>query len=324
MTQITDQAVGDILSAARPAVEAVEAHYVEQLAAANARADNAEHDRDQARRELADHMATHTPDPEPEPEVPLPVIGMSAEASTWDARVREVGPGLGARRIFADLADGGMDQMNLVDAAHAADLLPVISYKVGGNISGALSGVYDAAARTAATALASRGPAVVVIWHEPNPDITASQFRQLNSRLIPIFKAAGLTVGCFLNGWLLDRQVATFMGYTDATLLDLWDFVGIDTYHPGTETNPSTTVFPGHRLPALRQALAAVGQGDKPTAVGEYNGYTAEAIRVSGNIFLEDDSLLFACMWNTTGGKGKVLTGDRLTAFRETVAAAQA
>ncbi|KRF04709.1 hypothetical protein ASG88_21105 [Nocardioides sp. Soil777] len=61
------------------------------------------------------------------------LIGMSAMPGAWDQKVAEVGPGLSARRIFADLANGASSQMKMVEEAHAAGMLPVISYKVGGD-----------------------------------------------------------------------------------------------------------------------------------------------------------------------------------------------
>ena len=51
-----------------------------------------------------------------------------------------VGAGLAARRIFADLGGGATSQIQLVEEAHAAGMLPVISYKVGGDIAGAVDG----------------------------------------------------------------------------------------------------------------------------------------------------------------------------------------
>lgn len=75
-----------------------------------------------------------------------PLIGMSSPVDVWAQRVREVGPGLAARRIFADLGSGATSQLKLVEQAHAAGMLPVISYKVGGDVAGAASGRYNAVA----------------------------------------------------------------------------------------------------------------------------------------------------------------------------------
>ena len=65
--------------------------------------------------------------------------------------------GLAARRIFADLANGATSQIKLVEEAHAAGMLPVISYKVGGDVAGAVNGEFNAVAEQAAAKLASYG-----------------------------------------------------------------------------------------------------------------------------------------------------------------------
>lgn len=54
--------------------------------------------------------------------------------------------------------------------------------------------------------------------------------------------------------------------------------------------------------------------------VGEYNGYSAATIRAAGEGFLSTPQVWFACMWNSTTGKGHTLTGDRLAAFKATLA----
>ena len=64
-----------------------------------------------------------TPTPPPPPPGTVSgtrLIGMSAPAGSWDQRVREVGAGLAARRIFADLGSGATSQIKLVEQAHAA------------------------------------------------------------------------------------------------------------------------------------------------------------------------------------------------------------
>ena len=118
-----------------------------------------------------------------------------------------MGPGLSARRIFADLASGPSSQIKLVEEAHAAGMLPVISYKVGGDVSGAIAGKFNAAAEEAAAKLASYGlPTAVTIWHEPYKDMSGAEYAALHQQLMPIFKRGELRVGPILNGWLLDNQ----------------------------------------------------------------------------------------------------------------------
>jgi hypothetical protein len=270
-----------------------------------------------------------TPKPTPTPTSPTPapttstraIIGMSAPADQWDTRVKEVGSGLAARRIFADLASGAGSQMKLVDAANAAGMLPVISYKVGGDASGAIGGKYDNIAQQAAQKLAASGrPVAVTIWHEPNGDLTPAQYVAIHKRLAPFFRTGNLKVGGILNGFLLDRQQSTFAAYCDDELLDMWDYVAIDSYESGTQANPGTNK-PADRIPKLLNYLSGAGYPHLPIGVAEYNGYSGTTIKAMGDCLLSTPNVWFGCCWNSTGGsKGSVLTGDRLTAFRQTVA----
>ncbi len=152
-----------------------------------------------------------------------PLIGMSSPAGVWHQRSRAVGPGLAARRIFADLAHGPNSQIKLVEEAHRNGQLPVISYKVGGDAAGAAHGEYNAVARRAAAKLASYNrPTAVTFWHEPHGDMTPRQYVAGSRQLLPIFRRGDLRVGPILNGWLLDNQVSTFAQYCpDVAVPDL-------------------------------------------------------------------------------------------------------
>jgi len=264
---------------------------------------------------------TPSPTPAPTPAAGAALIGMSAPASQWDQRVSEVGGGLAARRIFGDLANGATSQIRIVERAHADGMLPVISYKVGGDINGAINGRFNAVAEQAATRLASYGlPTAVTFWHEPNPDITGAQYVAASKQLLPIFKRGELRVGPLLNGWLLNNQMATWSAYCPDELLDLWDWVGLDTYESGTPERPGS-VKPADRIPALAAFLASRGYDHLPMAVGEYNGYSAETIAEAGETLLSTPNVWFGCVFNSdSGAKGEVLTGDRLTAFQNTLA----
>jgi hypothetical protein len=257
--------------------------------------------------------------PAPEPETPLKVIGMSSPATVWDQRLEQVGPnGVTARRIFAWLQTGGNDQINLVTDAVDNGLMPVISYKVA-SVPNAINGAYDDEAEQAATLLAAFDvPIRLAIWHEPHGDMTPAQFVALNERLLPIFKRGKVKVGCFLNGWLLDRRVPDFDTYTSPALFGLWDWFGIDTYESGTIDQPGD-IKPGDRIPKLIAYLDDKGS-QLPVGIGEYNGYTGESIAAAGEAILACDRLEFACMWNATTGKGYVLEGARLEAFKATKA----
>lgn len=247
------------------------------------------------------------------------LIGMSALVGDWSARMGEVGPGVAARRIFADLAAGPASQIKLVEEAHAAGMLPVISYKVGGDVAGAIAGNYNAAAEQAAAQLASYGlPTAVSVWHEPYKDMSGAEFAAMNQQLLPIFKRGELRVGPILNGWLLDNKVPEFASFCPDELFGVWDWFGIDTYQNGSLASPGD-VLPGQRIPALSQYLSSRGY-DLPLGVGEYNGYSAEAIAGAGEALLSTPNVWFGCVWNNTGGVGVTLEGDRLAAFRQTLA----
>lgn len=248
-----------------------------------------------------------------------PLIGMSAPADVWARRVAEVGAGLTARRIFADLGGGAGSQLQLVEAAHEAGLMPVVSYKVGGDIAGASSGALDRVAAQAAALLAAFDrPTAVTVWHEPYGDMTGAQYAALTRRLLPAFRRDELRVGPILNGWLLDNQLDTFGSYCPDDLFELWDWFGIDTYHSGTPTSPGERT-PAERIRALPGYLQSRGF-DLPMGIGEYNGFTADVVAEAGEAILSTPNMWFGCMWNSTEGQGLALSDDRLAAFRATLA----
>jgi len=261
---------------------------------------------------------TPTPSPTPTPAGAV-LIGMSAPATAWDQRVREVGSGLAARRIFADLGGGASSQMKLVQQAHQEGLLPVISYKVGGDAAGAASGKFNAVAEQAATQLASYGlPTAVTFWHEPHGDLTPAQYVAASKQLLPIFKRGQLRVGPILNGWLLDNKQSTFASYCPDEMFKIWDWFGIDTYESGTMESPGVRK-PADRIPAMAKFLSSRGYS-LPMAVGEYNGYSAATIAAAGEALMSTPNVWFGCVWNSSGGKGLPLEGDRLKAFQNTLA----
>jgi hypothetical protein len=253
-----------------------------------------------------------------------PIIGMSAPATDWNTRVAEVGTtGLKARRIFAQLTTAGTDKQSLIEAAVAADMLPVVSYKVPNFTT---PNAYLGWADTAAKYLASLGvPVTVTIWHEPNSDMAGPQFVTLQDALVPRFKGVGqLRVGPILNGFLLAQPkqpegVQTFTSYTSPKLMDTWDFFGIDSYQSGTLANPGPQM-PASRVVALLDWLTTQGHPDMPIGVGEYNGFSKEAIAEMGEVLLQTPNTLFGCVWNVDEARAGILTGDRLAAYKATKA----
>jgi hypothetical protein len=202
-------------------------------------------------------------------------------------------------------------------------MMPVISYKVGGDVAGAVNGAYNAVAEQAAAQLASYGrPTAVSFWHEPNTDLSPADHVAASKQILPYFKRGELRVGPILNGFLLDNQVDTFAAFTPDEMFGIWDYVGIDTYEGGTAANPGPRK-PADRIYALRSYLSSRGY-DHPIGVGEYNGFSATTIAAAGEALLGTPDVWFGILWNATAEVDWVLSGDRLTAFQQTLADARA
>lgn len=260
-----------------------------------------------------------TPPQQPESPTGGPLIGMSAPSNLWARRVSEVGAGLSSRRIFADLRDGPMAQIRMVEQAHSANQLPVISYKVGGDIARAASGGFNDVAQQAAAKLASYNkPVAVAVWHEPNGDLSPAQYAAISRQLLPIFKRGAVKVGPILNGFLLDRQEQEFGAFCPEELFRIWQWVGIDTYESGTMSNPGSAK-PADRIPALRRYVRSRGYDHLPLGIPEYNGYSGATIAAVGEAMFADPNVWFGCVWNSEGPKGTALSGDRLNGFRRTL-----
>ena len=250
--------------------------------------------------------------------IPAKRIGMSAPAYLWDQRINEVGAtGVTARRIFADLTPTGTDQLNLIRTAIADGMLPVISYKVPDPTVLATGG-YDAwLANLRAQLTGLDADVTATFWHEPYGDMDPATFRAASLEFLEGVDAPRIAVGPILNGWLLDRKVSTFASFTDATLLDKWEFVAVDSYQSGTPSNPGPAM-PARAIPLLARWMDTMGHPDKPLGVGEYNGFTAEAVAEAGETVLSTPEVWFAAAWNSTAGNHIPLADDRITAFQRT------
>jgi hypothetical protein len=248
------------------------------------------------------------------------VIGMSAPANMWDTRIQEVGQsGVRARRIFADLSQSGSSQLPLIRKAIADGMTPVISYKVP-NPATLANGGYDTWLATLRTQLNDLdAPVTATFWHEPHGNMDPAVFRAASLKFFNGVDSPDIAVGPILNGWLLDHRVADFASYTDANLLDKWEFVAVDSYQSGTPANPGSRM-PARAIPLLEDWMDSVGHPNTPLGLGEYNGFSAEAIADAGEILLSTPEVWFGLAWNSTAGAYSPLTGDRITAFRNTKA----
>jgi hypothetical protein len=242
----------------------------------------------------------------------------------WAQRIQEVGAnGVKARRIFADLSSSGSNQLSLIKQAIADGMMPVISYKVPDPATLA-NGGYDAWLTTLRSQLTSLdAPVTATFWHEPRGDMDPAVFRAASLRFFNLVDAPDIAVGPILNGFLLDRQVAEFASYTDATLLNKWEFVAVDSYQSGSVDAPGDSL-PARAVPLLASWMDSVGHPDTPLGLGEYNGFTAQAIAEAGESILSTPELWFGLAWNSQGGSYAPLAGDRITAYQKTKADARA
>jgi len=206
-----------------------------------------------------------------------------------------------------------------VEAAHAAGMLPVISYKLGGDVARGAAGGFNDVAEQAAARLESFGrPTAVTVWHEPYNDISAAQYAAISRQLLPLFKRGELRVGPLLNGFLLDNQRDAFAAFCPDDLFAIWDYFGIDTYESGTMDDPGARK-PAERIPAAAEFVRSRGF-DLPLGVGEYNGWSGATIEAAGEAMLSTPNVWFGCLRNATENKGVTLSGERLAAFRRTLA----
>jgi hypothetical protein len=245
---------------------------------------------------------------------------MSAPGNLWGQRISEVGAcGVEARRIFASLQSDGRSQSKTIEQAVKAGMMPVVSYKVP-SVATLISGGYDAWLTATRTYLDSLNVQVTAtFWHEPHGDMSTADFRAGSQKFLDGVQAPDIAVGPILNGFLLDNRVADFAAYTSPELLKAWDFVGIDIYQAGTESNPGAGAARG--VVNLEAWMDKQGYPDKPIAVGEYNGYSAQTIAATGEALLSTPEVWFGLLFNSdVGAKGNVLEGEQITAYQQTKA----
>jgi hypothetical protein len=252
------------------------------------------------------------------------IVGMSAPSGLWARRIQEVGAcGIEARRIFASLDPTGKSQSTLIRRSVKAGMMPVLSYKVP-HVKRLINGGYDRWLERTRAYLDSLGvPVAVTFWHEPYGDMRPAAFRAGSKRFLKAMQAPHIAVGPILNGWLLDHRASTFARFTSTSLLRDWDFVAVDSYQSGTAAAPGS-LLPARAVPLLATWMDARGFPNKPIGLGEYNGYTAAAIRSAGRAILSTPEVWFALAWNSRSKTYSPLAGNRLAAFKKTKADARA
>jgi hypothetical protein len=247
---------------------------------------------------------------------------MSAPVDLWDQRVSEVGTGLQARRLFFTSFDATLGKAS---EACDAGMYPVMSFKTGSYSWGQVAaGTADAALRSLATRLGALSCDVfVAVHHEPAGDGTAADWSAMQVHALPILGGAlggKIKVGVIGNGWWWS---GTSQGYTDAEIAayitpgvrDVSDVIAGDTYQ---STTTSEEVAP--KIKNMGSWARRVG-GVRALGVGEFNGPTAVGITNATHALAADPLFAWGCLWNADGGIATVLTGDRLTAFQEGLAA---
>ena len=247
-------------------------------------------------------------------------LGMSAPAGNWDQRVREVGSGLQARRIFLGSFTASL---NLPTKACRAGMYPVISFKTGSYTWGqVVHGKADANLRSMAKKLASMPCNVfVAVHHEPFGDGTPRSWSRMQAHALPILgKHTGVKVGVIANGWWWSRAhhrltKAQIAKWIPRSVIRVSDVIAADTYQSSV-TGEEASV----KMRRMAHWARNVG-GVKALGVGEFNSPTAIGISHAVGRLAAEPLFAWGCVWNTNLGFARVLTGARLTAFRKALAA---
>lgn len=258
------------------------------------------------------------------------IIGMSAAPAEWKQRLAETGP-VGARRLYGKL-DDAQQALQLARSEIAAGRLPILSFKVpGDDWIGAAAGRYDGQLSTIVRALAAMpGRSVVAIHHEPTGDGTPAAYAAMQRHMLPIIAAPrNVDAAVVVNGFwwseqqqrLTDAEIAEWL---PADVLKVTEIVAADTYQGGKPDNPGEDA--GVKIRDLSAWARRVGV--MRLGIAEYNGLTAEALTNAGAAILADDRYDFGICFNSDrnnrAGVHWLLVGNRLAAFRNTLAQAKA
>lgn len=265
-------------------------------------------------------------------QAPVPVlvnqvrIGMSTPQAEWSKRLGETG-GVYSRRIFDDLATPDF-ALGLARSEAAAGRMAILSFKVPNNDwAGVGAGRYDAQLKALATELgAVKGRTFVTLHHEPAGDGSAAHYAAMMRRALPILGApTNVDAGPIVNGFwwsaqgqgMTDAEIAQWL---PADVLKVSEVVAADTYQGGTAVKPGENA--GVKI--RRLSGWADRTGVKQLGIGEYNGVDAVSLTAAGDAVLADPRFVFAAVFNSDKnnreGINWTLTGDRLVAFKATVA----
>jgi hypothetical protein len=247
-------------------------------------------------------------------------LGMSAPVGLWNQRVREVGSGLQARRIFLG---SFTSSLKLPTKACRAGMYPVISLKTGSYSWGQVAhGKADASLRSMARKLAALPCHVfVAVHHEPAKDGTPRAWSRMQAHALPLLgRHKGVKVGVIANGWwwskghhrLTKAQIAKWI---PRSVINVSDVIAADTYQSSV-TGEEASV----KMKRMAHWARNVG-GIKKLGIGEFNSPTAIGIKHAVSELASEPLFRWGCVWNTNLGFASVLTGARLTAFKKALAA---
>jgi hypothetical protein len=247
-------------------------------------------------------------------------LGMSAPVGAWDTRVREVGSGLQARRIFLN---SFTSSLALPTKACHAGMYPVISFKTGSYTwAQVVHGKADAHLRSMAKKLAALPCHVfVAVHHEPYGDGTPRSWSRMQAHALPILgKHKGVKVGVIANGWwwskgkhrLTRAQIAKWI---PRSVINVSNVIAADTYQSSASGEEASV-----KMKRMARWAHRVG-GIKRLGIAEFNSPTAIGITHAVHELATEPLFRWGCIWNTTGGIATVLTGARLTAFQKALAA---
>ena len=246
-------------------------------------------------------------------------LGMSAPADTWSKRVREVGSGLQARRIFLTSFNSSL---TLPAKACRAGMYPVISYKTGSySWSEVTQGKADAKLRSVAKKLAALPCNVfVAVHHEPYKDGTPKAWSRMQAHALPLLgRYKGVKVGVIAHGWWWSRAhhrltKAQIAQWIPRSVIKVSDVIAADTYQSTVRGEEASV-----KMDRMAGWARRVG-GVKRLGVGEFNSPTAIGIKHAVRKLATEPLFVWGCIWNTNHGFARVLTGARLTAFRNALA----